>query len=89
MGRGRVFSAYFQGPELRLMVARKFASRRCASMFTGASAERPGVFEEAHTGTLFLDEIGELSLRAQAKVLRTIQDGELRVRFAKREEPKL
>jgi len=46
--------------------------------FTGAVAERPGVFEEAHTGTLFLDEIGELSLRAQAKVLRVVQDGELR-----------
>src|SRR5205823_7160569 len=46
--------------------------------FTGALAERPGVFEEAHTGTLFLDEIGELSLRAQAKVLRTSQEGELR-----------
>jgi DNA-binding NtrC family response regulator len=46
--------------------------------FTGAVAERPGVFEEAHTGTLFLDEIGELSLRAQAKILRTIQEGEVR-----------
>jgi transcriptional regulator with GAF, ATPase, and Fis domain len=46
--------------------------------FTGAVVERQGVFEEAHTGTLFLDEIGELSLRAQAKVLRTIQEGELR-----------
>ncbi|HEV8235835.1 MAG TPA: sigma-54 dependent transcriptional regulator [Gemmatimonadaceae bacterium] len=46
--------------------------------FTGALAERPGVFEEAHLGTLFLDEIGELSLRAQAKVLRTVQEGELR-----------
>ena len=46
--------------------------------FTGAVAERPGVFEEAHTGTLFLDEIGELSRRAQAKILRTIQEGELR-----------
>jgi transcriptional regulator with PAS, ATPase and Fis domain len=46
--------------------------------FTGAVAERPGVFEAAHTGTLFLDEIGELSVRAQAKVLRTIQEGELR-----------
>jgi transcriptional regulator with PAS, ATPase and Fis domain len=46
--------------------------------FTGAVSDRPGVFEEAHTGTLFLDEVGELSLRAQAKVLRTIQEGELR-----------
>jgi DNA-binding NtrC family response regulator len=46
--------------------------------FTGALAERTGVFEEAHTGTLFLDEIGELSLRAQAKLLRTVQEGELR-----------
>jgi two-component system response regulator AtoC len=46
--------------------------------FTGAMAERSGVFEEAHAGTLFLDEIGELSLRAQAKVLRTVQEGELR-----------
>jgi DNA-binding NtrC family response regulator len=46
--------------------------------FTGAVAERVGVFEEAHTGTLFLDEVGELSPRAQAKVLRVIQEGELR-----------
>jgi len=46
--------------------------------FTGAVGERPGVFEEAHTGTLFLDEVGELSPRAQAKVLRVIQEGELR-----------
>src|SRR5205814_4221469 len=46
--------------------------------FTGAAAERTGVFEEAHGGTLFLDEIGELSPRAQAKVLRVVQEGELR-----------
>ena len=46
--------------------------------FTGAVADRPGVFEEAHGGTLFLDEVGELSPRAQAKVLRVVQEGELR-----------
>jgi DNA-binding NtrC family response regulator len=46
--------------------------------FTGAVGERIGVFEEAHTGTLFLDEVGELSSRAQAKILRVIQEGELR-----------
>ena len=38
--------------------------------FTGAIADRTGVFEEAHGGTLFLDEVGELSPRAQAKLLR-------------------
>ena len=46
--------------------------------FTGAFAERAGVFEESHLGTLFLDEVGELSPRAQAKVLRTLQEGEVR-----------
>ncbi|MDE3156117.1 MAG: sigma 54-interacting transcriptional regulator, partial [Acidobacteriota bacterium] len=46
--------------------------------FTGAAAERPGLFEEADGGTLFLDEIGELSPRAQAKLLRVLQEGEVR-----------
>jgi transcriptional regulator with PAS, ATPase and Fis domain len=46
--------------------------------FTGAIADRHGVFEESHLGTLFLDEVGELSPRAQAKVLRTLQDGDVR-----------
>jgi two-component system response regulator HydG len=46
--------------------------------FTGAVSERTGVFEEAHGGTLLLDEVGELSPRAQAKLLRVVQEGELR-----------
>ena len=45
--------------------------------FTGAIANRPGKFEIADSGTLFLDEIGELSLGAQAKLLRAIQEGEV------------
>lgn len=43
--------------------------------FTGAHADRTGKFEQAHTGTLFLDEVGDMSLAAQAKVLRAIQEG--------------
>ncbi len=46
--------------------------------FTGAVGERVGLFEEADGGTLFLDEIGELSPRGQAKLLRVIQEGEIR-----------
>src|SRR5882672_4770708 len=43
--------------------------------FTGAVADRAGKFEQAHTGTIFLDEVGDMSLAAQAKVLRVLQDG--------------
>jgi len=43
--------------------------------FTGAFADRAGKFEQADTGTLFLDEIGDMSLAAQAKVLRALQEG--------------
>lgn len=43
--------------------------------FTGAVADRAGKFEQANGGTLFLDEVGDMSLAAQAKVLRVLQDG--------------
>ncbi len=43
--------------------------------FTGAIADRAGRFEQADGGTLFLDEIGDMSLAAQAKVLRVLEDG--------------
>lgn len=42
--------------------------------FTGATKQRIGKFEQAHGGTLFLDEIGDMSLSAQAKVLRALQE---------------
>jgi DNA-binding NtrC family response regulator len=45
--------------------------------FTGATQARRGRFEEAHGGTLFLDEVGDLSARAQTKLLRVLQEGEL------------
>ncbi|MGD8321045.1 MAG: sigma-54 dependent transcriptional regulator [Gemmatimonadota bacterium] len=43
--------------------------------FTGAVADRAGKFEQADGGTLFLDEIGDMSLAAQAKVLRALEQG--------------
>jgi two-component system nitrogen regulation response regulator NtrX len=43
--------------------------------FTGAFADRTGKFEQADGGTLFLDEVGDMSLAAQAKVLRALQEG--------------
>ena len=45
--------------------------------FTGATTDKPGLFEYAHGGTLFLDEIGDMPLATQAKLLRALQNQEI------------
>lgn len=45
--------------------------------FTGAISDKAGKFETAHGGTIFLDEVGDMSLSAQAKVLRALQEGKV------------
>ncbi len=46
--------------------------------FTGALKAKPGLFESANEGTVFLDEIGDMPLPLQAKILRVIQEGEIK-----------
>ena len=70
------YAVLVTGESDELVEAELFGYARGA--FTGAVTEHAGLFEAADRGTLFLDEIGELSTRAQAKLLRALQDGEIR-----------
>ncbi|MFH1984549.1 MAG: sigma-54 dependent transcriptional regulator [Pseudomonadota bacterium] len=59
-----------------LLESELFGYRRGA--FTGADKDRRGLFEEANTGTLFLDEIADIPITTQTKLLRALQDGEIK-----------
>lgn len=67
-----------------LILSELFGHRRGA--FTGAVQRHVGLFARANGGMLFLDEIGELPIRAQAKLLRTIETGRFRPLGAEREK---
>lgn len=59
-----------------LLESELFGHKRGA--FTGAVADKPGLFEEADGGTVFLDEIGDINFNIQTKLLRVIQEGEIK-----------
>lgn len=68
-----------------LMESEFFGHRK--GSFSGAHADKPGLFQAAHGGTLFLDEVAELPLQMQVKLLRAIQEKSVRAVGAPTEEP--
>jgi two-component system response regulator PilR (NtrC family) len=68
-----------------LMESEFFGHRK--GSFSGAHADKPGLFQAAHGGTLFLDEVAELPLQMQVKLLRAIQEKSVRAVGAATEEP--
>ena len=68
-----------------LMESELFGHKR--GSFTGAVANKPGLFQIAHGGTLFLDEVAELPLHMQVKLLRAIQEKSIRPVGGQREIP--
>lgn len=68
-----------------LMESEFFGHRK--GSFTGAVADKPGLFQTAHGGTLFLDEVADLPLNMQVKLLRAIQEKQIRPVGAQQEIP--
>lgn len=74
--KGRFVAVYCGSLPETLLESELFGYKKGA--FTGALADKKGLFEEADQGTLFLDEIADISLTTQAKLLRFLQEGEFR-----------